>query len=159
MLGSYSTCLRSTTNCVHFIYNNETDELDLQILDKLQKAGIEHVYVDYLAVKQSGEKIVGVMTRLLRLPITPGALPHKPGSMLPWVRVLDYLGVLSERQPGIAIIVDNADAFLSDDPRTMFTLVEAFMISFHHWLDKNKPCHLCFQMEKNDLVKRLFAPS
>jgi hypothetical protein len=71
-----------------------------------------------------------------------------------WVPFLDDLIELSEQEEkGVVIFVDRADAFLAENCRGMFRLIEAFLIQVHHWMEKKKPCHLCFQMEPNDSLR------
>jgi hypothetical protein len=84
-------------------------------------------------------------------------LAHAPYGRLPWVEFLDDLITLSFRYPGLVIVVDHADILLRERPDDMFDLIEAFLTQFHHWYDKKKPCHLCFQMEQNDSVGRVFV--
>jgi hypothetical protein len=46
-----------------------------------------------------------------------------------------------------------------EDSVTLFRLIEAFLIQVHHWMEKKKPCHLCFQMEPNDSLRAQFVMS
>jgi len=57
----------------------------------------------------------------------------------------------------LVIVLDNAADFLATAPTEFFDLIEAFMVQFNHWFKLNKPCHLCFQMEKNPLIAELLA--
>jgi hypothetical protein len=107
----------------------------------------------------SHRRIANAMTNAiaaqLKLEHAPYA-PREPGKIEEWVPFLDDLIGLSDRVSGISIIIDNADVWLSTDKKTLFKLMEAFQIQLHHWQEKKKPCHLFFQMEKNDLVRRIF---
>ena len=57
----------------------------------------------------------------------------------------------------MVLIIDNSDVFLKEKPRDLFDLIETFLLQFHHWFEKRKPCHLCFQMEKNEIIRLTFA--
>jgi hypothetical protein len=156
-MSGYWELRRSSSNCVHFVYVDEVDDADRPILNELNKAGIKYIYVDYLEVKRSDQHIANVIAQLLKLQHAPYQLPTSPKQIDVWVPFWDDLITLSHHENGIAIIIDNADAFLSENSRTMFKLIEAFMVPFHHWLENNKPCHLCFQMEKSEWVRAIFA--
>jgi len=75
------------------------------------------------------------------------------------VPFLDDLITLSEQEKGIVLFIDSADMFLAQNSRGMFSLIEAFLIPVHHWMEKKKPCHLCFQMEPNDSLRAQFVMS
>jgi hypothetical protein len=57
----------------------------------------------------------------------------------------------------MALIMDNSEVFLNENPHDLLDLTESFLLQFHHWFEERKPCHLCFQMEKNDIVRLAFA--
>ena len=78
-------------------------------------------------------------------------------ALWPWVPFLDDLISLSFRLNGLVIVVDNADVLMETARGDVFDLIEAFLIQFHHWFEKKKPCHLCFQMERNELIGRIFS--
>jgi hypothetical protein len=141
--------LRSSSNAVHFLDNTQVDDLEHALTDQLRSTGIRTAYVDYLEVTPRRENIASVIGRLLGL----SRAPYPPQG---WTAFSEDLGALAEREPGIAIVVDNAEPFLSTDKKTMLKLIEAFQTQLTHWLERGKPCHLFFQMEKNDLVRRIF---
>jgi len=74
----------------------------------------------------------------------------------PWVPFLDDLITLSDRVDGLALAIDNAHILFAQARNDAFDLIESFLIQFHHWFEKKKPCHLCFQMEENKLVREAF---
>jgi hypothetical protein len=76
---------------------------------------------------------------------------------LAWVQFDDDLVALSVRYPGLMIVFDHADILLRERPHDMFELIEWYLHQFYHLYDKKKPCHLCFKMEQNDSVRRLFV--
>jgi hypothetical protein len=89
-------------------------------------------------------------------PYSPRAFPFQPQV---WLPLLDDLITLSWHEKGIVIFVDSAHVFLAEHPRGMFRLIESFLIQVHHWMEKKKPCHLCFQMEPTDSLRAQFAVS
>jgi hypothetical protein len=123
----------------------------------LRSAGIRCVYTDYRNIEQGDLHIANTVARELNLqhvPYPPRTSPYQPEA---WVPFLDDLIALSEQEKGLALFVGRADAFLAQDSRGMFRLIEAFLIQVHHWMEKKKPCHLCFQMEPNDSLSAQFV--
>jgi hypothetical protein len=57
----------------------------------------------------------------------------------------------------MVLAIDNAAELLRENSNDMFDLIESFLLQLHHWLEKEKPCHLCLQMERNELVRKAFA--
>ncbi len=141
--------LRSSSNAVHFLDNTQIDDLEHALVNHLHSTRIKTAYVDYLEITPRKEHIASVIGRLLGL----ARAPYPPQD---WTALSEDLAALAQRETGLAIIVDNADPFLSTDKKTMLKLIEAFQIQLTHWLKQGKPCHLFFQMEKNDLVRRIF---
>jgi hypothetical protein len=138
------------TRCVHFVRTQEFDRPLEQAVEAAVGKGVKFAYWDYLDGGSASATIADPLGRALEL-------AHAPyGTWLPWTKFLDDLITLS-RYPGLVIVVDHADILLRERPDDMFDLIEAFLIPFHHWYDKKKPCHLCFQMEQNDSVRRAFV--
>ena len=136
----------------------QIDDLEHALVPELRKAGIQLAYVDYLELA-SHRRIADAMTNAIAAQLKLEHAPYpvtEPGHVEEWVMFLDDLIGLSNRVNGIAIIIDNADVWLSTDKKTLFKLIEAFQVPLHHWQEKKKPCHLFFQMEKNGLVRRIF---
>jgi hypothetical protein len=129
--------------------NTEVDDLEHALTDQLRSTGIKTAYVDYLELTPRREHIASVIGRLLGLARAPYARED-------WTSLSEDLATLSQRATGLAIVIDNAEPFLSTDKKTMLKLIEAFQTQLTHWLNQGKPCHLFFQMEKNDLVRRIF---
>jgi hypothetical protein len=103
--------------------------------------------------------IANTVARELNLqhaPYQPRTSPYQPEV---WVPFLDDLITLSKHEKGIVLFVDSADAFLAENSRGMFRLIEAYLIQVHHWMEKKKPCHLCFQMERDDSLRAQFVIS
>ena len=158
-MSNYWKLQRSSSDCIHFVYADQVDDSDSAITDELRKSNVKWVYVDYLDVKHSDQHIADVIAYLLKLqhaPYGPRTSPYQPKI---WVPFLDDLVGLSrqEHENGVAIIIDSADVFLAENGREFFELIEAFLIQFSDWFEKKKPCHLCFQMEKSEWVRRIFA--
>ena len=120
----------------------------------LTRSGIIHAYVDFLEVKRDGQHVVNAVAGLLKLDNAPYPTQESIKILVPFT---DDLITLSENAKGVAIIVDNAEAYLHENSREMFEFIEDFLLQFYHWFEKKKPCHLCFQMEKSDWAKRIFG--
>jgi len=137
--------------------STQIDDLEHALVPELRTAGIQLAYVDYLEMasyRRAANVVMNTIAQKLKLDHPP--YDPNPGPVEEWVRFCDDLITLAYRENGILIIVDNADVWLSTDKKTLFRLIEAFQIQLHHWQEKKKPCHLFFQMEKNDLVRRIF---
>jgi hypothetical protein len=141
--------LRSSRKAVHLLDNTQVDDLEHALTDQLRSTGIKTAYVDYLEIPPRREHIESVIGRLLGL----ARAPYAPQD---WTTFSEDIAALAQRETGLAIVIDNAEPFLSTDKKTMLKLIEAFQTQLVHWLEQGKPCHLFFQMEKNDLVRRIF---
>lgn len=155
-MSSYWEALRASSNCIHFIYDAEISDGN-SILDAMRNAGVRPCYVDCGAAKTANEHLANAIARKLDLDHAPYAAPSSPHQPAQWVPFLDDLITLSESWTGLVIVVDRANLLLLDDSRVMFNLIEAFLTQVHHWLERRKPCHLCFQMSADDTVQRTFA--
>lgn len=125
----------------------------------LRSTGIRCVYTDYRNIEHGDLHIANAVARELNLQHAPYPPPTSPFQPQVWVPFWDDLITLSEHEKGVVIFVDSADVFLAENRRGMFRLIEAFLIQVHHWMEKKKPCHLCFQMEANDSLRAQFAIS
>jgi hypothetical protein len=152
----YGTLKLPSSGCVHFVY---ADSGEAQaVVGDLRNAGIRCVYTDYRNVEYGDLHIANAVARELNLQHAPYPPPTSPFQPQVWVPFLDDLITLSEQEKkGIVIFVDSADAFLAENGRGMFQLIEAFLIQVDDWMKKKKPCHLCFQMEPNDSLRAQFG--
>jgi hypothetical protein len=147
-MRGYEGLDRPWSRCIHFV-RRQMSEVDLrEMRSKLQKQGIVRAYVEYS--RNSEISLANQIASRL-------SLDNQPHGQSPWVPFLDDLITLSYRQNGLAIIVDNADDLFRDNQDDAFDLIEAFLIQFHHWFEKQKPCHLCFQIENNPVLQKVFA--
>src|SRR5882757_3286660 len=146
----------STSGCVHFMYADFFRGDAQAVVDDLRRDGIRCVYTDYRDIEFGDLHIANAIARKLNLQHAPYPPPKSPVHVKVWVPFLDDLITLSEHEKGIVLFVDSADVFLSENNRGMFHLMEAFLIQVHHWMEKKKPCHLCFQMEPNNSLKLQF---
>lgn len=135
--------------CIHFVRNDEIDNALPKMVSALKKNGIVCAYVDY-APGANAISLANCIANIL-------ALDHQPYGPQPWVRFLDDLITKSVQLNGLVIVVDNADILMETIRNDVFDLIEAFLIQFHHWFEKKKPCHLCFQMERNPLIGQIFS--
>jgi len=147
----YAGLERVSSGCIHFVHDHiENIPLLRDVIPELRRKGIACAYVRYAPGGGVGTIADEIGERL--------ALDHRPyaSGRRPWIRFLDDLIGLSFRVAGLVLIIDDADAFLAADRDEAFNLIEAFLIQFHHWFEKEKPCHLCFQLEPNPLIEQVF---
>lgn len=141
------------THCIHFVNTREFDQSVGEVVEAAVKTGVKLVHWDYLDGGGTSTTIADPLGRALQLQHAPyGGSP-----LSSWVPFLDDLITLAYRYPGLVIVIDHANILLRERPDDMFDLIEAFLTVFHHWYDQKKPCHLCFQMEQNDSVRRVFV--
>jgi hypothetical protein len=150
-MRGYGGIERSLSACLHFVRNSEIDEWLSETAQDLRDQRIICAYIDYEIVHKLGQRIADCIGNSLHL-------EHSPYGLKPWVPFLDDLITLSREANGVVIIIDNANLFFSSSRNEAFDLIESFLIQFHHWLEKKKPCHLCFQLEENPLIRQVFEP-
>ena len=149
-MRGYSGIDRSLSACLHFVRNDEVDESLAQHVQGMKDLKITCTYIDYIAMRGSNVGVANYIGRVLELENAP----YYPVEH--WVAFLDDLISLSDEIQGLVIVIDNAHQFFAEARNEAFDLIESFLIQFHHWLEKRKPCHLCFQMEPNALIRRVF---
>ncbi|MHB8816431.1 MAG: hypothetical protein ACYDAE_24640 [Steroidobacteraceae bacterium] len=156
----YGRLKLSSSGCVHFMHADFFSGETQAAVGDLRSAGIRCVYADYRNLDNGDLHIANAIARALNLQHAPYPPPTSPFQPQVWVPFLDDLIALSEQEKGgIVIFVDSADVFLAQNRREMFRLIEAFLIQVDEWMEKRKPCHLCFQMEPNDSLGSQFVTS
>jgi hypothetical protein len=154
---SYGRLKLSTSGCIHFMYADFfSGEAQVAVGD-LKSGGIRCVYTDYRNIEYGDLHIANTVARELNLQNAPYRPRTSPILVEVWVPFLDDLISLSQHEKGLILFVDSAEVFLAENRRGMFRLIEAFLIQVHHWMEKKKPCHLCFQMEPNDSLRAQFV--
>lgn len=149
-MRGYSDIVRSTSACVHFVESREVDEELIEFKSELDAARISCAYVDCRQLIANPEGTCGAVAAAI------GA-EHAPYGEEHWVRLLDDMISLSVKLPGLVVVLNHADELFDVDRSKVFDLLESFLIQFHHWLGKKKPCHLCFQMSPHPLVAEVFG--
>jgi hypothetical protein len=149
-MRGYSDIVRSTSACVHFVEAREVDQELVETKGELDAAGIRCAYVDCRRLIANPDGTCDAVA------VAVGA-DHAPYGEEHWIRLLDDMISLSVKLPGLVIVLDHADQLFNADRSKIFDLTESFLIQFHHWLGKKKPCHLCFQMSPHPLVGEAFA--
>jgi hypothetical protein len=155
----YGRLKLSSSGCVHFMYADFFSGETQAVIGDLRSTGIRCVYTDYRNIEHGDLHIANAVARELNLqhvPYPPRTSPYQPQV---WVPFLDDLIMLSKHEKGIVVFIDRADMFLAENSRGMFRLIEAFLIQVDDWMEKKKPCHLCFQMEPNDSLRAQFVTS
>jgi hypothetical protein len=155
MMDGYANLDRSSTSCVHFCHDDDVDEHLLVMRKKLADLQVQCAYVDYLALREPKRSIRDCIGESLGLEHAPYRGPYGVG---PWVPFWDDLISLcwTDATHGIVVVVDHADALFAEARDEGFGLIEVFTSQLHHWLERKKPCHLCFQLEENALVRQVF---
>jgi len=136
--------------CIHFVRDVGAADSLSSIFQKVAEKSIECAYIDCAQIDISASGLVNAIAAELRL-------AYAPYSFNLWAQFVDDLIKRSFASQGIVIVVDNADVLLGKDRDQMFDLIEIFLVQFHHWFEKKKPCHLCFQMENSPALKEFFA--
>jgi len=149
-MRGYSDIVRSTSACVHFVEAREVDEELIELKSELDVAHIPCAYVDCRQLIANPEDTCDAVA------VAVGA-EHAPYGEEHWIRLLDDMISLSVKLPGLVIVLDHADQLFDANRSKVFDLSESFLIQFHHWLGKKKPCHLCFQMSSHRLVGEVFG--
>lgn len=138
----------SASVCVRFVRNSEIDNSLPELVRKLHHRAMLIGYVDCSTILPQDGLINAIATAL--------DLTHAPYSVNRYASFLDDLITLSYTANGLVIVADSADSLWQVGNYEMFELIESFLTQVHHWLEKKKPCHLCFQMERNDSIRALF---
>ncbi|HUD51873.1 hypothetical protein [Parvibaculum sp.] len=154
----YHSLMRMSSHCVHFIYADHLDDEDIWPAAEWKRKGVRLAYVDYRHLNADDrQRMPDIIGRELRLENVPyGEEARSTKRISPWIPFMDDLITLSRNAGGLIMVIDHAEEMLAERSRTMFELIEAFLIQSHHWFERQKPCHLCFQMEESRLVKRSF---
>jgi hypothetical protein len=156
-MSGYSRLLRSSTDCLHFVFSDQIEPTEREVARQLRQAGILCAYLDAAEIAQHDAlSTANALGLTLGLDHSPYGKQSNFGPSI-WVPFLDDLITLSHRETGVAIIIDNAFSFDGQYRRTLFGLIEAFLTQFHHWLEKRKPCHLCLQMDAASWVRETFG--
>lgn len=149
-MRGYSDIVRSTSACVHFVEAHEVDEELIEFKSELDAARISCAYVDCRQLIANSEGICDAVA------VAIGA-EHAPYGEEHWIRLFDDMITLSVKLHGLVVVLNHADELFDVDRSKIFDLLESFLIQFHHWLGKKKPCHLCFQMSPHPLVAEVFG--
>lgn len=148
-MRGYSLLNLPSSCCIRFVRNHEIDDSIDEILNEIRAGGLTFVYVDYMRLPENSKSVVDSISEILELPNGP----HSEGRL--W-SFLDDLITCSFNLDGLVIVIDSAYQYLEQDSRNFFDLIEAFLVQFHHWVEKSKPCYLCFQMEQNSELTNVF---
>ena len=137
--------------CVRFVRRSEIDEEIEELARDLRNSSLTWCYVDGKCLLQKGIEIADAIGDSLQL-------ENRPYGADAWVRFLDDLITASDDFSGCVVIVDNAHLLHASRPSEFYDLIESFLIQWHSWFEKKKPCHLCLQMEPDSRVSAWFGP-
>ena len=146
----YSTLLMPWSRCVRFVRSSEIDDETRDMAEELRESELTWCYVDGKEMLTTGVELADAIGENI-------GLEHRPYGAGAWVRFLDDLIGASEERCGLVIIVDNAHLLQAARPSEFYDLIESFLLQWHHWFEKKKPCHLCLQMESDGRVREFFA--
>ena len=149
-MAQYERLDRPGTHCVRFVRTGEPGGFLEADVEAAMKSGVRFAYWNYLDGGREASTLANPIANSLRL-------DHAPYGNLVWTQFLDDLITLAYRCDGLAMVIDRADLLITERRDEMFNCLEAFLIQFHHWYDQKKPCHLCFQMVKDDHVTKFFT--
>jgi len=150
-MRGYFDIVRSTTACVHFVFETKLDDEFLsEIKEQLKKDSVLVAYVD-------ARDLLGGVSQFCRV-VGAAIGAHRAIKCMEesYVLLFDEMVSLSNSLPGLVLIVDRAWEVFDADQITAFGFVEGFLSQLHHWLGRGRPCHLCFQMTPNEDVKKYF---
>ena len=83
--------------------------------------------------------------------------PHPSTGMNGWYRFMDDLETMSERVPGMVIVIDNAAPLFADPASWVFELITVWVLQLKGWQRRAAPCHLAFQMEPDAAVASIYG--
>ena len=152
-MRGYNDISRSTSACVHFVDAEEVELEDSDCFEEARHAGCQIVYVDCLRFLHEPWLIPSEIGNHAKTDHPP----YHEGSNANLVRWLDDLISLAHSTPGLVMVLDNAGELFSVHRKFATDLIEAFLIQFHHWLERGKPCHLCFQMSPSPVLRNVMA--
>ena len=149
MFGYYHLT-RATTGCLHFFESTQVDSDLVAIKRELETMQVNCVYIDASDLLEGK----AALCASIALAINAEHSPYADSAC--WLELLDDMITLSKVLPGLVIVIDNAGALFHTQSRDVFDLIEVFSMQLHHWFDKAKPCHLCFQMSTTPMVAEVF---
>jgi len=146
---------RSTSHCVAFVDADEVESELAELVQQIRQRGLRIAYVDCASYLDRPLEILSAIGFALGTSHPPYHSPNEPN----FVRWLDDVGGLAFSTSGVVIVLDNAYLLMERHRKFLTDLIEAFLIQFHHWLERKVPCHLCLQMSACPLGASLFAAS
>jgi len=152
-MRGYNDINRSTSACVHFVDADEVELEDADCFKEARDAGCQIVYVDCLRFMREPWLIPSEIGRLAKTDHPP----YDEGANANLVRWLDDLISLAHFTRGLVLVLDNAAELFAVHRKFATDLIEAFLIQFHHWLERGKPCHLCFQMSPSSILRNVIG--
>ena len=131
--------------CVRFVRSSEIDAEDIQEFISARSSGINISYVDWSKAFNNTNSLFNEIAKT----IPHSNYPYGPNAR---IELMDDLIGLSTTESGLLLLIDNADSLFEGGGKDVFDLIELFLIQFRKWYDQGKPCHLCFQMERSQLL-------
>ena len=153
MLG-YRNIDRSSSHCLAFVEANEIDADLPALVAKIRASGFRIAYLDCAQYMERPWE----MATAIGCALQTDHPPYHVGTQTQWVRWLDDLISLANRAPGLVIVLDNADQMFLAHRHHITEMIEAYLIQFHHWFERDLPCHFYVQMSAHPAVATSFGP-
>jgi hypothetical protein len=121
---------------------------------QLRQQGIAFAYVDAMEMDETA--IINELGRQLGTEHPP----YDP-KVRGWLRLFDDLMTLSGQAAGLAIVIDRAGPLISGIPSGSSwaeDFIEWWAILTRHWIEKERPIQLVFQMDDVPAVRRIYGP-
>lgn len=140
---------------IHFRHSNPDDDpAEYVSRPRLTEQGIAFAYVAADTVNE----YEALNSLALQLGTdNPPYDPDPPAGMKGWLRFMDDLETLSEREAGMVIIIDKAAKLFADPASWGFELITSWVLQLPGWQRRKVPCHLVFQMDSDPAVKVIYG--
>lgn len=140
---------------IHFRRADQHDDpADYVSPEKLACRGMVWAYLDAERVSEyEALNSLGLQLRTDHPPYDP----HPPGGISGWIRFMDDLLTLGQREEGMVIIVDKASDLFADPQSWAFELITIWVLQLRGWQERNVPCHLIFQMSSDPAVETIYG--
>jgi len=133
---------------VHFVGNEELAGVESEIEEILigvRDRGFRCISIDARSTEVTSQSLANLLGLALQL-------EHAPYDQQHWLQLSDDMITLAYRDPGLLIVVENAEVLASAPASGLFELIENFLLQLHHWLEQKKPCHLYFLLDPSPIM-------
>ena len=118
--------------------------------DQLAKADMAFAYLD--AGTCQYPDVINVLAAQLKTDHPPYDIDGNG-----WLRFMDDLETLAYQRAGLVIVVDNAAHLFDETSSWVFELMKWWTVQLWHWVKQDRPCQLCFQMDRSPAVGIIYG--